>query len=175
MKKVLIFGGRYAACSNGTILSLPRWVDVRGMAARFLKGRSLKPIIVAEYAYVVIACGPESHKRYAVHRLICEAFHGKSPAGKNDVNHKDCDKGNNVPRNLEWVSRTENQLHAANHGLKPVGIKSHLSKLTERQVQEIRALKGKEFQRVIGRRYGVSQTCISKIHQNKKWKQLKAA
>lgn len=45
---------------------------------------------------------------FDLHRLVCQAFHGPPPVGKGDVNHKDHDKSNNHPDNLEWVSRSEN-------------------------------------------------------------------
>lgn len=46
-----------------------------------------------------------------VHRVICQAFNGEPPKGKNDVNHKDGNKLNNNISNLEWVSRSENTIH----------------------------------------------------------------
>lgn len=47
-------------------------------------------------------------KRYSVHRLICEAFHGLYPPGKCEVDHIDRGPSNNKPENLRWVSRQEN-------------------------------------------------------------------
>lgn len=46
------------------------------------------------------------------HRLVCEAFHGKSPNGMNVVNHIDGNKTNNAASNLEWVSSSENAKHS---------------------------------------------------------------
>ena len=57
-------------------------------------------------------------KHCYVHRLICEAFNGPHPAGKEFVNHIDGDKRNNDSSNLEWVSCAENNRHAYEHGLK---------------------------------------------------------
>ncbi len=37
-----------------------------------------------------------------VHRLVCLAFHGKPPEGKNIVNHIDENKTNNNVENLQW-------------------------------------------------------------------------
>jgi DNA invertase Pin-like site-specific DNA recombinase len=73
------------------------------------------------------------------------------------------------------VTRSQNLFHAANNGLKPVGAKSHLAKLTEDDVREIRRRQAAgELQRIIAADFGVSATCISKITTNKKWKQLAA-
>lgn len=46
------------------------------------------------------------------HRLVCEAFYGKSPKGMNIVNHIDGNKTNNAACNLEWVSSSENARHS---------------------------------------------------------------
>lgn len=51
------------------------------------------------------------HKRIFVHRLVAYAWvpnHENKPY----INHKDGNKENNVPDNLEWVSTRENTLHA---------------------------------------------------------------
>jgi len=55
-------------------------------------------------------------KTYKLHRLIGEFFIEK-PEGKNQINHKDCNKLNNDVSNLEWCNNSENQLHAYQNGL----------------------------------------------------------
>lgn len=57
-------------------------------------------------------------KSFAVHRLVAEAFVDR-PEGATEVNHKDCDKGHNHPDNLEWLTSSQNKLHATAHGLYP--------------------------------------------------------
>ncbi len=47
-------------------------------------------------------------KVFFVHRIICEAFHGKSPNIDDVVNHKDENPSNNHSDNLEWLTRKEN-------------------------------------------------------------------
>ena len=47
-------------------------------------------------------------KTYKVARLVCEAFHGPAPEGKNVCMHLDENSRNNVPDNLGWGTQKEN-------------------------------------------------------------------
>lgn len=47
-----------------------------------------------------------------VHRIVCLAFHGKPPTNLHQVNHKNGNRKDNTPSNLEWVTASENQKHA---------------------------------------------------------------
>jgi hypothetical protein len=52
----------------------------------------------------------------AIHRLVASAFCSRAD-GCNDVNHKDGNKTNNTAANLEWVTKQQNNAHAAAMGL----------------------------------------------------------
>ena len=108
-------------------------------------------------------------KRFNVHRLVMLAFIGPSDL---QVNHIDGNKSNNCLDNLQYVSKSENMLHAYKTGLN-VGLKGEdnaASKLTKKQVIEIKQLlKEGNSQSSIAKKYNVCQTNISKIFLGKIW------
>lgn len=60
-------------------------------------------------------------KRYFRHRLVALTFiENNYPDTKIQVNHIDGDKSNNVLSNLEWMTPSENDLHAFKTGLKKI-------------------------------------------------------
>lgn len=59
-------------------------------------------------------------KRYFRHRLVAMHFLSNISDTKTQVNHKDGDKSSNSVGNLEWVTPSENDLHAFNNGLRAV-------------------------------------------------------
>ena len=65
------------------------------------------------YVNILLTHNKKQYKRY-IHRLVAQAF---IPNEKEEVNHKDGNKHNNNLDNLEWVTRSENTLHAYKTGL----------------------------------------------------------
>jgi hypothetical protein len=114
-----------------------------------------------------------SQKFFLVHRLVAAAFL-PNPEGKPDVNHKDGNKANNRLCNLEWVTSNENQTHSVTAGIRKLGSKHSRSKLTEKDVLDIRELasKGNCSFKEMAMRYGVSETSIRGIVHNKFWKSV---
>ena len=55
-------------------------------------------------------------KKYLVHRLVASTFLGEKEQLL--INHKDGNKQNNCINNLEWVTSSENTIHAYSNSLK---------------------------------------------------------
>ena len=109
-------------------------------------------------------------KNFEVHRLVAEQFLPK-PLGKVEVNHKDGNPLNNNMDNLEWCTREENMRHAVKNGLRARGEKNGSSKLTKKQVEQIR----KDYIYLdngvkLANKYGVSHKLIYDIVKGKIWK-----
>ena len=108
-----------------------------------------------------------------VHTFVALAFHGDKPEGL-QVNHIDGVKTNNSPDNLEYVTLSENLLHAYRLGLiKPkVGSSNGNAKLTEQDVKEIREHaknNGRYYGRkMLAEKYGVSECTIKEVVTRRK-------
>lgn len=136
-------------------------------------GRVLRPCEGhGGYGRVCLSKG-HTRKWMYIHRLVCTAF-VENPLSKPEINHKDGNKFNNHYENLERVTRSENNIHAFRTGLKH-GIKgeSHIGhKVTGREVQEIRKMRGVYTQRRLGELYGLAHSQIGKIQRGENWKEV---
>ena len=91
------------------IEDLPYSVNYSGEVRNDRTGKILKPNKTAGYYQVRLWVNRTIYYRL-VHRLVASAF-VENKDGKQEVNHKDGDKTNNNANNLEWVTRSENQVH----------------------------------------------------------------
>lgn len=67
---------------------------------------------VSNSGYVKVS---HDSKKSLLHRLMWTAFNGEIPDGY-EINHKDCNKLNNMLYNLELVTHSDNLKHAYNSG-----------------------------------------------------------
>lgn len=108
-KDIPNFEGLYQASSFGRIKSLGN------ACAR--KEKILKGAIAGTGYFYVTLWKKGKHKRFRLSRIIAITFI-KSDDSKMDVNHINGNKLDNRIENLEWLSRSDNHLHAYRRGLK---------------------------------------------------------
>lgn len=72
----------------------------------------------------------KSHKTVPIHRLVASAFI-ENPDNKKTVNHKDFNKLNNLPENLEWMSfkEQESHKHSVGRGIKYIELFNNKKKI----------------------------------------------
>lgn len=134
-------------------------------------GKQLKPFMNDRYLVVDLFVYTV-RQRIAVHRMVAIAFI-ENPDNKEYVNHIDGNKLNNCVDNLEWVTASENSIHAVATGLSPTGEAKTLAKLTEKDVLEIQAaFEAGEKDFVLAEKYGVTSGVISSIRLGKTWKHV---
>lgn len=106
------YDGVYSVTDDGRVYSHAR-TDARGNVRN---GKWLKPIPSNAGYLRIHTCINGKRKKVMIHRLVAAAFVPK-PSGKTEVNHKDGNKFNNAADNLEWVTPSENFIHALQLGL----------------------------------------------------------
>jgi hypothetical protein len=127
------------------------------------------------WGYMVVGLSVNK-KRFShqIHRLIANAFI-PNPEGKTQINHIDGNKSNNCIENLEWVTPSENKIHAytvlnqkaasgENHGI---------AKLTTEGVRDIRQRysAGAITMQLLADQYQVCIQTISNVVHHKIWKE----
>lgn len=106
------------------------------------------------------------------HRAVWIALRGPIPDGLT-INHKDGNRANNHPDNLEAITHHRNVLHARQVLQRPVphGSKASKSKVTEEQAREIRRrLALGERTRALAAEFGIGSGAISKIGLGKTYR-----
>lgn len=98
-------GNQFVASSLGRIARVVGAMGANGYQQICFK-RSMKPF----KSHSIGRKWPEQSRGYA-HHLVALAFIGPAPKGKNQINHKDLNKANNRPENLEWSNQRENLAH----------------------------------------------------------------
>lgn len=104
-----------------------------------------------------------------IHRIVAETFL-PNQANKRCVNHIDNNKLNNAVSNLEWVTHKENSQHTVRQGRFHKHGMTSSSKLTPKDVIEIR--NSNEKQKVLAIIYKVSKPTISVIKSRITWKHV---
>lgn len=152
-------------------------------------GRIIKPFIGSHgYPVVHLRSMWGDTRRFLVHRLVCEAFHGRAPFAKAEVAHGDGVRTNARADNLRWATRKENMADCVLHGTRATGprhgrsTKPHRTprgdihghaKLTAAAVHEIRFAPQTEGSgRRLAEKFGVTPGTICMIRKRRTWTHL---
>ena len=161
------YEGLYQVSNLGRVKSLEKLKGVQ-----IQKERILSPTTIKGGYYRVTLCKKGICNKYLVHRLVAKAFLPQNIT----VNHKNGNKADNSVVNLEWLTQKENNIHAHQTGLTPIGTQRKDAKLNEEQVREIRktyiANNKKYSTRALARKYGVHPSIIQRIVNNKAYKNI---
>jgi NUMOD4 motif/HNH endonuclease len=105
------FETHYEVSNLGNVRSIERMVN------HYCGGLKVNPSNIlkagkSKNGYLTVSfCIDGVKSNQSVHRLVARAFI-ENESNKPQVNHKDGNKHNNNVNNLEWVTRSENGLHA---------------------------------------------------------------
>lgn len=156
------YEGIYQASNLGRINSL-----------HFGRCKILKQVADSSNYKMVFLWKNKKRKIELVHRLILKSFKGNSELQCNHINGI---KHDNRIENLEWVTRSENAIHAYKIGIHESvrGERNGISKLTEKDVRLIKRMNGKRSIKTMAKLYHVSYQTIWGILNNKSWSHVDA-
>lgn len=171
----------YQVSNLGRVKSKARKVNNNG-GIREIQEKILKPFVSKTTGYLQVNLSKRS--RQNVHRLVAFAFVGGFCEGF-VVNHLNGNKKDNRAENLEWVTQSENHLHAYHSGLRDGSCKNKFSGLhpTSKAVVSECLTTGNITHYESGMdavREGFNSSCISRCcrglqpyHKGRKWEYAK--
>lgn len=136
-KPVESLGGVLEVSSTGRVRRIGRPLIYKDGRSGMLKAGILNGAVM-KVGYRMVSVGDA---KYLVHRLVAEAFHGtpQDDMVYKTVNHKNGDKLDNRPENLEWATYKANCAHARQTGLnRQHGMNTNLSKYTDQFIDAVR-------------------------------------
>jgi hypothetical protein len=115
-KAVVGYEGLYEVSDHGNIRRLPTIVQGRNRWGDMIihrRGRIIKLHRAKSTGYIYFTASKDGvHVTLTVHSCVAEAFFGERPSQNHDVNHINGIRHEAHLSNLEWVTKSQNHLHA---------------------------------------------------------------
>ena len=129
------------------------------------------------YALVTISRPGVRPRGWGVHQLVAMAFVPGRSSRRKQVNHRNGDRQDNSPSNLEWVDASENAKHAMRHlGYRHEPVWRGKPKLTEAIVREARRTYAPWCRRngatALAKRHGVTVTTMLAAIKGRTWRHV---
>lgn len=162
LKDIKGYEGLYSVDELGNVYSYPK---------KTRKGiRKLNPVLQRTGYLMLDLVKDKIRKKKLVHRAVAEAFI-PNPNNKEQVNHINGNKQDNRVLNLEWSTRSENQLHSIKIGIRStIGEKNSQSKLSSKNVLDI--LNDDRMNKDIAKEYNISPITVSNIKTGYSWNHI---
>jgi len=160
----------YQASNLGKIRGVDRLKNGRS-GLRLTRGQELKQL-PNKKGYPEVRLRKDGCHTRLVHKLVASAFLIK-PEHCTQINHINGIKTDNRVENLEWVTQSENQLHAYKLGLQPsrVGENNTNTKLTDKDVTLLKQLYNSGSTIVeVSNSMNINVSIIRQIIYGKSWK-----
>lgn len=109
------YEGYYQVSSYGNVRSVDRYIVRSDGVKQFRKSKLMAKTPNTDGYLTVHLAKDGVQKRIGIHILVAKAFVDGYAEGL-EVNHKDFDRTNNVPENLEWMTHSENAKLTYIHG-----------------------------------------------------------
>jgi hypothetical protein len=109
------------------------------------------------------------NRRYKIHRLLAECFIPNATS-KKSVCHYDDNKLNIKLTNLYWCDQKDNMADREKNGKGNRGEKHGMSKLTRKQVREIRSKYKDHTAKEIAPNYGITPAYIYQLTSRDRWR-----
>lgn len=150
-------------------------VSSKGRMARVLRGSRVS---ADWYPAIILSKKGIAYRAFRVHQLVAWAFNGPQPEGT-VINHRDCDKTNTEPTNLEYVTQLENVRHGIRMRRRVINKNpmngQFKAVLTVDQVGEIKSLLNAKTPHIlIAADYGVTAQAIRHIKAGRNWNRVPA-
>jgi len=176
-RDIMGYEGYYQVSNHGRVRSLDRTVPHINGGIKNIKGKLLAQFKLPTGYKQINLCrtGIQRCQEY-VHTLVLITFNGLPPTPTHECNHKNGVKSDNHINNLEWVTHSENMIHA-HHTLnihRARGESVNGAKLTEAKVLKIRGLytTGDYTQKELAIAFEVGQSSIGDVINRISWQHI---